>query len=49
MRTQRHDLKQEIRELESELRFAVINLDIFSQIAINVRLEDARTLLYNIQ
>tara|TARA_R110000744_G_scaffold13502_1_gene39261 strand:+ start:977 stop:1126 length:150 start_codon:yes stop_codon:yes gene_type:complete len=49
MRTQKHDLKQEIKHLESQLRFAVINLDAFTQLSINKRLDEAKTLLFNIQ
>ena len=36
MKTQKHDLKQEIKNLESQLRFAVINLDAFTQLSINI-------------
>ena len=49
MRTQKHDLKDEIKKLEKELKHAVLNFDIFEQIAINVRLENAKSTLYNIQ
>ena len=49
MRTQKHDLKQEIKHLESQLRFAVINLDAFTQLSINKRLDEAKSTLFNIQ
>ena len=49
MRTQKHDLKDEIKKLEKEMQHARLNFDIFEQIAINVRLENARSTLYNIQ
>jgi len=49
MRTQKHDLKQEIKDLEKQLRFAVINLDAFTQLSINKRLDDAKSTLINIQ
>ncbi len=49
MRTQKHDLKQEIKDLENQLRFAVINLDVFTQLSINKRLDVAKSTLINIQ
>ena len=49
MRTQKHDLKQEIKDLENQLRFAVINLDAFTQLSINKRLDVAKSNLINIQ
>ena len=49
MRTQKHDLKQEIKDLENQLSFAVINLDAFTQLSINKRLDDAKSTLINIQ
>jgi len=49
MKTQKHDLKQEIKDLENQLRFAVINLDAFTQLSINKRLDDAKSTLINIQ
>jgi hypothetical protein len=49
MKTQKHDLKQEIKHLESQLRFAVINLDAFTQLSINKRLDVAKSTLINIQ
>ena len=48
MKTQKHDLKQEIKHLESQLRFAVINLDAFTQLSINKRLDIAKSTLINI-
>ena len=49
MRTQKHDLKQEIKNLESDLNFAVINQDAFTQLSINKRLDVAKSTLMNIQ
>jgi hypothetical protein len=49
MKTQKQDLKQEIKHLESQLRFAVINLDAFTQLSINKRLDVAKSTLINIQ
>jgi hypothetical protein len=49
MRTQKHDLKDEIKRLEKELQFAVLNLDAFTQLSINKRLDDAKSTLINIQ
>ena len=49
MRTQKHDLKQEIKDLENQLRFAIINLDAFTQLSINKRLDVAKSTLINIQ
>ena len=49
MKTQKHDLKQEIKNLESQLRFAIINLDAFTQLSINKTLDVAKSTLINIQ
>ena len=49
MRTQKHDLKDEIKRLEQDLQFAVLNLDAFTQLSINKRLDDAKSTLINIQ
>ena len=49
MRTQKHDLKDEIKHLESQLIFAVINLDAFTQMSISKRLDNAKSTLINIQ
>ena len=35
MRTQKHDLKDEIKRLEKDLQYAVLNLDAFTQLSIN--------------
>jgi len=49
MRTQKHDLKDEIKQLEQDLQFAVLNLDAFTQLSINKRLDFAKSTLINIQ
>ena len=49
MRTQKHDLKDEIKRLEKDLQYAVLNLDAFTQLSINKRLDDAKSTLINIQ
>ena len=49
MRTQKHDLKQEIKQLEQDLQFAVLNLDAFTQLSSNKRLDVAKSTLINIQ
>ena len=46
MRTQKHDLKDEIKHLESQLRFAVINLDAFTQILINAKPKTLTTFVF---
>ena len=49
MRTQKHDLKHEIKQLEQDLQYAVLNLDAFTQLSINKRLDIAKSTLINIQ
>ena len=49
MRTQKHDLKDEIKQLEKDLQFAVLNLDAFTQLSINKKLDVAKSTLINIQ
>ena len=49
MRTQKHDLKDEIKRLEKELQYAVLNRDAFTQLSINKILDDAKSTLINIQ
>ena len=48
MKTQKDDLKAEIKELESKLKFAIINSDVFTQMALYNRLLDVKSLLINI-
>jgi len=49
MRTQKHDLKDEIKHLKKELYNAILKEDVFDQIALNVRLDNAKSTLINIQ
>ena len=49
MRTQKHDLKQEIKDLEVKLQKAIFNKDLFEQRAILIDLDIAKSTLYNIQ
>tara|TARA_B110000908_G_C10055881_1_gene358350 strand:+ start:461 stop:685 length:225 start_codon:yes stop_codon:yes gene_type:complete len=49
MRTQKTDLKAQIKELEKELMFATVNKDAFTQIALYKKLDKAKTLLINIE
>jgi hypothetical protein len=49
METQRTDLKKEIEDLEAKLKFATINCDAFTQMAIYKRLNDVKSLLINIR
>ena len=49
MRTQKHDLKDEIKRLEQDLQYSVLNLDAFTQLSINKRLDVAKSTLINIQ
>ena len=48
MKTQKDDLKAEVKELESKLKFATINSDVFTQVALYKRLLDVKSLLINI-
>tara|TARA_R110002096_G_scaffold376447_1_gene570166 strand:+ start:1183 stop:1332 length:150 start_codon:yes stop_codon:yes gene_type:complete len=49
MRTQKHDLKQEIKDLEVKLQKAIFDKDLFEQRAILIDLDIAKSTLYNIQ
>mgnify|MGYP000170764972 CR=1 FL=1 len=49
MRTQKHDLKQEILHLEIELVKAKLKKDLFEQRAILIDLDIAKSTLINIQ
>ena len=49
MRTQKHDLKDEILKLELKLQKAIFNKDLFEQRAILIYLDDAKSTLINIQ
>ena len=49
MRTQKHDLKDEIKHLEIELHKAMLNKDHITQLSINKRLDIAKSTLINIQ
>ena len=49
MKTQKDDLKAEIKELEKELMFATVTKDAFTQIALYRRLDEVKTLLINIR
>tara|TARA_B110000908_G_scaffold32276_1_gene38501 strand:+ start:1094 stop:1243 length:150 start_codon:yes stop_codon:yes gene_type:complete len=48
MKTQRDDLKQEEIDLEVKLKFATMNSDAFTQMALYKRLVDVKSLLINI-
>jgi len=49
MRTQKHDLKDEILHLEIELQWAKLNKDATTILAINERLDVVKSTLINIQ
>jgi len=49
MKTQKDDLKQEVKDLEASLKFATINSDAFTQMALYKRLLDVKSLLINIR
>ena len=49
MRTQKHDLKDEIKHLEKELQNAILKEDVFEQKAILKDLDIAKSTLINIQ
>jgi len=49
MRTQKHDLKDEIKDLEVKLQLAIFEKDLFEQRAILIDLDDAKSTLINIQ
>ena len=48
MKTQKDDLKAEVKELESKLKFATINSDAFTQMSLYKRLVEVKSLLINI-
>ena len=49
MRTQKHDLKDEIKHLEIELHKAMLNKDHITQLSINKRLDVIKSTLIKIQ
>ena len=49
MRTQKQELKQEIKEMEVKLQKAIFDKDLFEQRAILIDLDIAKSTLYNIQ
>ena len=49
MKTQKDDLKAEIKDLEKGLKFATINLDAFTQMTLYKRLVEVKSLLINIR
>ena len=49
MKTLKDDLKAEIKDLEVKLKFATINSDVFTQMALYKRLVDVKSLLINIR
>jgi hypothetical protein len=49
MRTQKHDLKDEIIKLEHKLQKAIFDKDLFEQRAILIDLDIAKSTLINIQ
>lgn len=49
MRTQKHDLKSQIKDLEVKLRKAIFDKDLFEQRAILIDLDIAKSTLYNIR
>ena len=49
IKTQKDDLKQEVKDLEASLKFATINSDAFTQMALYKRLLDVKSLLINIR
>ena len=49
MRTQKDDLKDEIKHLEKELYNAILNKNAFAQIHISKELDIAKSTLINIQ
>ena len=48
MKTQKDDLKEEIKDLEKGLKFATINSDAFTQMTLYKRLVEVKSLLINI-
>jgi len=49
MRTQKHDLKSQIKDLEVKLQKAIFDKDLFEQRAILIDLDIAKSTLYNIR
>jgi len=49
MRTQKHDLKSQIKDLEVKLQKAIFEKDLFEQRAILIDLDIAKSTLINIQ
>ena len=49
MRTQKHDLKSQIKDLEIKLQKAIFDKDLFEQRAILIDLDIAKSTLYNIR
>ena len=49
MRTQKHDLKDEIKHLEKKLHQAFLNKDYITQLSINKRLNIVKSTLINIR
>ena len=49
MRTQKDDLKDEIKRLEQSLKIAILNKNAFAQIHISKELDIAKSTLINIQ
>ena len=49
MRTQKHDLKDEVKHLELELHKAILNKDYITQLSINKRLDIVKSTLINIR
>ena len=49
MRTQKHDLKDEIKQLEKDLFDSLLTKDVFKQKAIYNKLDIAKSTLINIQ
>ena len=49
MRTQKHDLKSQIKDLEVKLQKAIFEKDLFEQRAILIDLDIAKSTLFNIR
>jgi hypothetical protein len=49
MRTQKHDLKSQIKDLEVKLQKAIFDKDLFEQRAILIDLDIAKSTLFNIR
>ena len=48
MKTQKDDLKQEVKDLEKKLNYAVFDRDAFTQISLHKKLNEVKSLLINI-